>query len=69
MTEAAQWVHEADLIVIVGTSFVVYPFAGLLQYAQAQVPIIAVNLESIPAPANVVQVIWDAQIYFDELRV
>lgn len=69
VTEAAQWVHEADLIVIVGTSFVVYPFAGLLQYAQAQVPIIAVNLETIPAPANVVQVIGDAQIYFDELRV
>ena len=37
--EAAQWMTQADLVVIVGTSFVVYPFAGLLQYARPNVPV------------------------------
>lgn len=67
--EAAQWMTQADLVVIVGTSFVVYPFAGLLQYARPNVPVLAVNLEQIPAPANVKQVVGDAREFFSELQV
>ncbi|SCB81672.1 NAD-dependent protein deacylase [Weissella bombi] len=67
--EAAKWVMQADLVVIVGTSFVVYPFAGLLQYAQSTASILAVNLEEIPAPANVEQVVGDAREFFEELHI
>ena len=63
------WVNQADLIVIVGTSFVVYPFAGLLQYAKAGVPVLAINLERIPAPDRVQQIIGDATVFFDELHI
>lgn len=67
--EAMSWMQEADLVVIVGTSFVVYPFAGLLEYARAGVPVLAVNLEAIPAPRYVKQIIGDATRFFDELDV
>ncbi|APS40881.1 NAD-dependent protein deacetylase of SIR2 family [Weissella jogaejeotgali] len=67
--EAAQWMTQADLVAIVGTSFVVYPFAGLLQYARPNVPVLAVNLEQIPAPAHVKQVVGDAREFFSELQV
>ena len=67
--EAAMWVNQANLIVIVGTSFVVYPFAGLLQYAKAGVPVLAINLERIPAPDRVQQIIGDATSFFDELHI
>lgn len=67
--EAAQWMTQADLVVIVGTSFVVYPFAGLLQYARPNVPVLVVNLEQIPAPAHVKQVVGDAREFFSELQV
>lgn len=67
--EAVQWMTQADLVVIVGTSFVVYPFAGLLQYARPNVPVLAVNLEQIPAPAHVKQVVGDAREFFSELQV
>lgn len=67
--EAAQWMTQADLVVIVGTSFVVYPFTGLLQYARPNVPVLAVNLEQIPAPAHVKQVVGDAREFFSELQV
>ncbi|WP_258089291.1 NAD-dependent protein deacylase [Weissella fangxianensis] len=67
--EAAQWMTQADLVVIVGTSFVVYPFAGLLQYARPNVPVLAVNLEQIPAPDHVQQVVGDAREFFSELQV
>lgn len=67
--EAAQWVAQADLIVIVGTSFVVYPFAGLLQYANMQAQILAVNLERIEAPRYVSQEIGDATTFFNQLKI
>lgn len=66
---AIQTVEKADFVVIVGTSFVVYPFAALLQFVPAQVPILAINLETIPAPARVKQVIADATDFFTQLTV
>lgn len=38
---------QADTVVIVGTSFVVYPFAGLIQYANEKAKIYAVNKEKL----------------------
>lgn len=67
--EAARWVQTADLIVIVGTSFVVYPFAGLLEYANFDTKVVAFNLEKIAAPAYVQQSIGDAMPVFEHLQV
>lgn len=66
---AIDWVSQADVIVIVGTSFVVYPFAGLLDYAQPAAKIMALNLEKIMAPANVTQVIGNAVPLFAALKI
>ncbi|CAK1239433.1 Sir2 family NAD-dependent protein deacetylase [Fructobacillus fructosus] len=66
--EAVTWVAQADLICLVGTSFKVYPFAGLLSYAQPNVPIFAVNLTPLPAMAGVQQIIGNAADFFGELK-
>jgi NAD-dependent deacetylase len=60
---AAQMVTEADLMLIIGTSLVVYPAAGLVNYAPAGIPIYIVdkkipdtgwlkNIVSIESPAS-----------------
>ncbi|MDD9138050.1 NAD-dependent protein deacylase [Fructobacillus sp. CRL 2054] len=66
--EAVSWVADADLICLVGTSFKVYPFAGLLNYAHNQVPIFAVNLTPLPSMPGVEQVIGDATNFFSQLK-
>ncbi|MBS9336545.1 NAD-dependent protein deacylase [Fructobacillus papyrifericola] len=66
--EAVDWVKAADLICLVGTSFKVYPFAGLLNYAKRDCLIYAVNLTPLPAMAGVQQVIGDASQFFTELK-
>lgn len=66
--EASRWVREADLLVIVGTSFVVYPFAGLLEYAKAGTPILAINMETIDTMYPVQQIIGDANEFFATLE-
>ena len=53
-------VEQADLIVVVGTSFVVYPFAGLLQYRPATAKVVAVNEEPITLPPDGIMIINDA---------
>ncbi len=40
---AVEIVEQADVIVIVGTSMQVYPAAGLMQYAKADIPIYFVD--------------------------
>lgn len=46
---AAEVVAQADILVIVGTSLVVYPAAGLLHYARPGVPVYYID----PKPASV----------------
>jgi len=43
MDEAMQYVTEADVLIIVGTSMQVYPAAGLLQFASENAPIFFVD--------------------------
>ena len=45
---AAEEVQEADILVIIGTSLVVYPAAGLLHYARPDVPVYLID----PNPAD-----------------
>lgn len=60
-------VASADLVVIVGTSFRVYPFAQLLQYRPANAPIFVVNQEAIAAPDTVQLIQGDALTVFQQL--
>jgi len=38
---------ECDLLIIIGTSLVVYPFAGLVNEVKAEVPRLLINKESV----------------------
>lgn len=49
METAAEWVHEADIFVVVGTSLNVYPAAGLLHYVRPGIPIYYID----PNPADI----------------
>ena len=46
---AAEEVQEADILIIIGTSLVVYPAAGLMHYAKPDTPIYLID----PNPINV----------------
>lgn len=70
MVESAIKVMQAaDLVVIVGTSFVVYPFAGLIDYVKGDVPIMAINQEYITTAHHIEQIIGDASQFFTELKI
>lgn len=47
---AAQAVMEADIFVIVGTSLVVYPAAGLIHYCRRDVPIYLIDPKEVQTP-------------------
>lgn len=59
----------ADLVVIVGTSMKVYPFAGLLDYRNPNAKVIAVNQQLLDFPFDFQMVQEDATKFFEELRV
>ena len=50
LTRSVAAMQSADLILIVGTSFRVYPFAQLLQYRNSHAKIYVINNEKIDAP-------------------
>lgn len=49
MEEAVELVSEADVFVVIGTSLVVYPAAGLINFVRPGIPIYYID----PNPANV----------------
>lgn len=49
MELAVDWVHDADIFIVIGTSLNVYPAAGLLHYVRPGVPIYYID----PNPADV----------------
>lgn len=51
MSEAIPIVHQADIFLVVGTSLVVYPAAGLVNYANPAIPKFIVD-KSIPYIGN-----------------
>jgi NAD-dependent deacetylase len=65
---AVQAVQSADLIVVVGTSFRVYPFAGLIQYAQPTATLVVVNKENIAAGGDIHMIQADALTVFEKLQ-
>lgn len=49
MELATEWVHDADIFVVIGTSLNVYPAAGLLHYVRPGIPIYYID----PNPASI----------------
>ena len=60
---------QADLVVIVGTSMKVYPFAGLLQYANPAAQVLAINQQALSLPVEFKMIQEDATKYFADLTV
>ncbi|MDR1782504.1 MAG: NAD-dependent protein deacylase [Bacilli bacterium] len=60
-------IRSADLIVVVGTSMKVYPFAGLIDYKASKTKTILVNNEPTAYHNFDVMVIGDAGDFFKEL--
>lgn len=47
---AAEWVSEADIFVIIGTSLNVYPAAGLIHYVKTNTPIYLIDPKEVTVP-------------------
>ncbi|MFW8053399.1 NAD-dependent protein deacylase [Vagococcus fluvialis] len=62
-----KWLSEADLVVIVGTTFKVYPFSGLIDYRNANSQILVVNNEEINLFEPHILVKQSAETFFAEL--
>ena len=56
ITIAAEEVSEADILIIIGTSLVVYPAAGLLHYARPEVPVYLIDPNPVNAGGRVQQI-------------
>lgn len=62
-------VSNADLIVIVGTSFRVYPFAGLIDYRTQNAKVLAINEEKLDFAFPFTMIKENAVDFFDQLSV
>lgn len=67
--DAVKAMQTADLVVIVGTSMKVYPFAGLLEYRNKNAKVIAINRQKLSFSFDFEMVQEDATKFFEELRV
>ena len=56
ITVAAEVVQQADILIIIGTSLVVYPAAGLLHYARPEVPVYLIDPNPVNAGGRVQQI-------------
>lgn len=67
--DAVHALQKADLVVIVGTSMRVYPFAGLLEYRNPRARVLAINQEKLDLPIDFTMIQTDATRFFAELQV
>lgn len=67
--ESIEMVSNADLLVIVGTSMQVYPFAGLLNYRNEDAKVVIINKETLDFSFPYQMVQTDAQEFFAELEI
>ena len=56
ITVAADYVGDADIFIIIGTSLVVYPAAGLIHYARPDIPIYLIDPNPVSAGNRVQQI-------------
>lgn len=66
LSRSVSAMEKADLVIISGTSFVVYPFSQLLSYRQPGAKVWAINKTEIPA-AGISSIIADALDVFKQL--
>ena len=67
--DAVKAMQAADLVVIVGTSMKVYPFAGLLEYRNPIAKVVAINRQELRFSFDFEMVQEDATKFFAELKV
>ncbi|MBM6958380.1 NAD-dependent protein deacylase [Lactobacillus gallinarum] len=67
LTKSVEIMQKSDLVIICGTSFVVYPFAQLLAYRNEKAKIFSINKTKIPA-SGIKQIIGDALDVFKILN-
>ena len=67
--DAVKAMQAADLVVIVGTSMKVYPFAGLLEYRNPNAKVVAINRQELRFSFDFEMVQEDATKFFEELKV
>ncbi|KRM99358.1 NAD-dependent protein deacylase [Loigolactobacillus rennini] len=67
ISQAVSAVGEADLIIICGTSFQVAPFSMLVNYAQPNTQIVAINEQRLRLPFKFEMIQADAQQVFQAL--
>ena len=68
LDKAASAVAEADILVIVGTSLVVYPAAGLVHYAKPSAEIYLIDPQDVPHSSNFIHIREKATIGMQKLR-
>jgi len=66
---AVQYLQQADLVVICGTSMRVYPFAGLLDYRNPQARVMVINAEPLQLPIDFTMVQQDAVDFFKGVQI
>lgn len=66
LSKSINIMQKSDLVIICGTSFVVYPFAQLLAYKKPTAKVWAINKTAINAP-EINEIIADALDIFKKL--
>lgn len=69
LQQSVRAIERADLIVIVGTSFKVYPFAGLLEYKNMNAQVVAINKEDLSNTSGIETIVADAVDVFTEIKL
>ena len=64
---AAEQVQEADILIIIGTSLVVYPAAGLVQYVRTGTPVYLIDPKPVHARGDVHHIMKGASAGMKEL--
>lgn len=68
LIQSIETIQTSDLIIICGTSFVVYPFAQLLAYRNPNAKIWAINKTQLPQNEGINSIIGDALNIFSKLE-
>ncbi|WP_283679310.1 NAD-dependent protein deacylase [Lentilactobacillus sp. Marseille-Q4993] len=69
ISQSVTAMSNADLVVIVGTSMRVYPFAGLIDYRANDAEVVAINQEQLSFPFPFTMITDDAVNLFESLQV
>ena len=69
LTDSVKAIQNSDLVIIAGTSFVVYPFAQLLAYRQATAKVWVINNTPVPTPKDVLTIIENSEKVFEKLYI